>query len=257
MFFLPLLSQCWYIQARPVTSKREGGSIKKERLKGGKLNTIVINVNRQSLLTKAAQDITPKNGGAFPWAGADASKFEQEWSMKPVTLKGYLDHDKELKVLKYHHGEKGVEVVTPFYTHLDKQDRPCAVLVNRGWMPWDLKDFRYDRANNVTQISGVLYRGDAKTKYSKPNQPALNTYKSVYPEELAVISQLPNEEAQTFMLKAIDFDTEARTAMPDVPSAEELTKFHISPERHEAYEKLWNAFTYFGVVANTAFWLYL
>jgi hypothetical protein len=85
----------------------------------------------------------------------------------------------------------------------------------------------------------------------------LSNYTSVYPEELALISQLPNKESHTFMLKAVDFDPEARTPMPDVPSAEDLQKFGISPERHAAYEQLWNAFTYFGVLANTAFWLYL
>ena len=59
------------------------------------------------------------------------------------------------------------------------------------------------------------------------------------------------------MLKAVDMDPETRTPMPDVPSSEELTQFGISSERHHAYEKMWNTFTYFGVLANTAFWLYL
>ena len=238
-------------------SKKEEERINKERATEGKSiqdNSIIF---RQSLLTKAAQDITPKNGGSFPWAGVAPEKFEAEWGMKPVALKGFLDHDKELKVLKWQNGEKGVEVITPFYTHLDKNEKPCAVLVNRGWMPWDLMDYKQDRNNSVTKVQGILYRGDCKTKYSKPNQPALSNYHSVYPEELAVISQLPNPESRTFMLKAVDFDMEARTPMPDVPSAEELTKFGISPERHAAYEKLWNGFTYFGVLANTAFWLNL
>lgn len=118
-------------------------------------------------------------------------------------------------------------------------------------------DFKYDRNNSVTKIEGILYRGDAKTKYSKPNQPAYNQYTSVYPEELAVISKLPNEEAQTFMLKAVDFDMEARTPIPDVPSADELSQFKISAARHASYETLWNSITYAGVLANTAFWLYL
>lgn len=59
------------------------------------------------------------------------------------------------------------------------------------------------------------------------------------------------------MLKAVDFDPAARTPMPDVPSPEELSSFGISSERHAAYEQLWRSLTYFGVVANTAFWLYL
>ncbi len=108
--------------------------------------------------------------------------------MKPVTLKGVLDHDKEIKVLKWQNGEKGVEVITPFFTHLDKDEKPCAILVNRGWMPWDLMDYKSDRNNSVTKVQGILYRGDAKTKYSKSNQPALSAFTSVYPEELAVLS---------------------------------------------------------------------
>jgi cytochrome oxidase assembly protein ShyY1 len=130
-------------------------------------------------------------------------------------------------------------------------------MVNRGWMPWDLKDFRQDRNNSSCVVQGILYRGDAKTKYSKPNQPLLSDYTSVYPEELALVSQLPNQEARTFMLKAVDFDSQTRTPLPDVPAVEDLSKFGISAERHEAYEALWNCFTYFGVLANTVFWLYL
>ena len=111
-------------------------------------------------MDKQPLDITPKNGGAFPWAGADPAKFEQEWSMKPVTLKGYMDMNKSIQVLKYKDNEKGVENITPFFTHLDKNGVPCGVLVNRGWTPWDLKDFKYDRKNSITNVEGILYPGD-------------------------------------------------------------------------------------------------
>ena len=140
------------------------------------------------MLAKAAQDITPRNGGAFPWAGVNADKFEAEWSMKPVVLKGFLDHDRETKVTKWQNGEKGVEVITPFYTHLDSQEKPCGILVNRGWMPWDLMDYKSDRNNSTAKVQGILYRGDAKTKYSKSNQPSLMAFNSVYPEEIALMT---------------------------------------------------------------------
>lgn len=73
--------------------------------------------------------------------------------------------------MKWKNGEKGVEVVTPFYTHLNNSEAPCGILVNRGWMPWDLRHFRYDRETNSSVVRGVLYRGDAKTKYTQPNRP--------------------------------------------------------------------------------------
>jgi cytochrome oxidase assembly protein ShyY1 len=60
-------------------------------------------------------------------------------------------------------------------------------MVNRGWIPWDCKDFRYDQAVNKTVIEGVLYRGDAKTKYSKPNQVYKNYFLTAYPEELSLL----------------------------------------------------------------------
>ena len=166
-------------------------------------------------------------------------KFEQEWGMKPVTLRGYMDHHKEIMVIKSKDGEAGAEVITPFYTHLDKNEQPCGVMVNRGWMPKDLLHMKMDRATDSSVITGVLYRGDAETKYSKPNTPVLNQYKSVIPEQLAVVNQLPNAEAEQVMVHAIDFDEDARTIHPTVPTKGDLGRFQISPERHNAYAKMW------------------
>lgn len=59
------------------------------------------------------------------------------------------------------------------------------------------------------------------------------------------------------MLKVVDLDPNTRTPMPDVDSAEELTRFGISAERHRAYEDMWNGLTYAGALANAAMWLYL
>jgi hypothetical protein len=110
----------------------------------------------------------------------------------------------------------------------------------------------------LCNVKGILYRGDALTKYSKPNQPLLNAWRSVRPDELAVVNVLSNEaEASKFMLKAIDFDPNARTTHPSVPSTHELTQFLNPPARHEAYAFMWNSLTYFGVVANSFMWLYL
>ena len=39
-------------------------------------------------------------------------------------------------------GEKGVDVITPFYTHLDGSGVEQAIIVNRGWLPYDIKDAR-------------------------------------------------------------------------------------------------------------------
>ena len=65
--------------------------------------------------------MTPKNGAAsYPWSSADAAKFTQEWDMKPITLTGFYDHRAQIMVEKTRNGEKGVEIITPFYTHNDR-----------------------------------------------------------------------------------------------------------------------------------------
>ena len=161
-------------------------------------------------------------------------------------------------VEKFKDNERGVEAIAPMYTHLDKDGQPCGILVNRGWIPWDLKDFRQDHIANNSVVRGVLYQGDEKTKYSKVNNPTKAFYRGVYPEELAVMCRLPNEsEASSLMLRAVDFDEANPTAMPDVPNKTTLTSFGIPAARHEAYEGMWDTLTYAGVLANTAVWLYL
>ena len=177
--------------------------------------------------------------------------------MKPVQLKGIFDTSKEIQVEKFYRGEKGVQIIVPFYTHLDSNGKECAILVNRGWVPFDLKD---QRLHSVVQgkVKGVLYRGDAKTKYSVPNSPTISFYQNVTPYDLAVVDQLPNlQEASQFMLHQVDFDEDRKQVLPSLPSAKDLQNFHSSPERHAAYESMWRMMTFAGVVANTAMWLYI
>ena len=69
-------------------------------------------------------------------------------------------------------------------------------------LPHDFKDAKYHYSGSgAGTITGVLYRGDAKTKYSKPNSPTVEHYHMVTPYDFSLIMQLPNqEEASQFML---------------------------------------------------------
>ena len=77
----------------------------------------------------------------------------------------------------------------PFYTHLNEKGETCGILVNRGWVPKDLKDMKmhYTGAMSGT-ITGILYRGDNKTKYSRPNEPTIERYTRVDPYDFALIT---------------------------------------------------------------------
>lgn len=178
--------------------------------------------------------------------------------MKPVSIKGIFDHTREVQVEKEQNGEKGVAIVTPFYTHLDADGKEQAILVNRGWVPEDLKDQKMHFAtDNMGTISGVLYRGDVETKYSKLNNPSIGQYLNVRPYDMSLITQVPNQdEAAQMMLHMIDFDAERRQVLPTVPTTGEMGKWVISSERHASYEMMWRMMAFSGVFANTALWLY-
>jgi cytochrome oxidase assembly protein ShyY1 len=77
---------------------------------------------RSTLLAQAAVDITPQNKAGFPWSApkVQVDEFENDFSFKKVKVRGVFDHSKEIQVEKMRNGEKGVEVITPFYTHLNE-----------------------------------------------------------------------------------------------------------------------------------------
>lgn len=173
-------------------------------------------------------------------------------------MRGIFDHEKEIQVEKVRNGEKGVEVITPFYTHLNEKGEECGILINRGWVPLDFKDLKYHYTGVVSgEITGVLYRGDAKTKYSIPNEPTIDRYLTVNPYDISLVAQMKNQsEASQFMLRQIDENPEARQILPTAPTSSDLTNWQIKAERHEAYAALWKYVTFAGIFANTTLWLY-
>ena len=214
---------------------------------------------RTSLLAQAAIDITPQNRGSFIWSKTqDIDQFESDYSFKKVKVRGIFDHNKEIQVEKLRNGEKGVEIITPFYTHLNEKGEEVGILVNRGWVPLDLKDLKYHYTGVTSgEITGVLYRGDNQTKYSLPNEPTIDRYHYVNPYDHSLIAQMKNQdEASKFMLLQVDTNAESRQILPTAPSANELTSWQISPERHFAYAELWKYLTFAGIFANTAMWVY-
>lgn len=214
---------------------------------------------RNSLLEQQAVDITPKNQGQFPWSkAADLDNFENDFSFKKVKVRGIFDHTREIQVEKIRNGEKGVDIVTPFYTHLNEKGEECGILVNRGWVPLDFKDMKMHYTGITSgEVVGVLYRGDAQTKYSIANEPTIERYHNVNPYDFSLITQMKNQdEAAKFMLLQIDTNPNARQILPTAPTQTDLTKWRIQPERHEAYAALWKYLTFTGIFANTALWLY-
>lgn len=214
---------------------------------------------RTTLMSQSPLDITPLNRGGFPWSkpGTNIDNFESDFSFKKVKVSGFFDHNNEIQVERIKGNEKGVDIVTPFFTHLNEKGEPCGILVNRGWVPVDLKDLKMHYTSGATgEIQGLLYRGDAQTKYSLANEPTIMRFTNVNPSDIALIDQMKNlDEASQFMLLQIDPNTETRQILPTAPTADELAKWQVSPERHQAYADLWKYLTFTGIFANTALWL--
>ncbi len=151
-----------------------------------------------------AVDITPANGKNFFWGNKNAKidEIENDYSLKKVKVKGIFDHKKEIQVEKAKNGEKGAMVVTPFNTHLNDKGEECGILVNRGWLPEDLKELRMHYTNDsMGEITGLLYKGENKHKYSQPNNPTADIYTRVDPYDLSLIMRMNNvEESSKFML---------------------------------------------------------
>jgi cytochrome oxidase assembly protein ShyY1 len=72
---------------------------------------------------------------------------------------------------------------------LNAEGQECGILINRGWVPLDLKDVRMHYTSNTSGIvTGILYRGDEKNKYSKPNEPTIERYTRVDPYDFSLIN---------------------------------------------------------------------
>ena len=109
---------------------------------------------------------------------------------------------------------------------------------------------------NAGYITGVLDRGEAKTKYSQPNTPAYAQYRHINPYDLSLVMQLKNQqESSEIMLHMIDKDPEKRQILPAIPHKGDLTDWQISAERHRAYSTMWTGLAYLGILSNTILWL--
>jgi len=72
----------------------------------------------------------------------DSEEFKQIWLYRPVKIEGVFDHEKEEFVQRTRGGEKGVEIITPFYTNVTNEGELEGLMVHRGWIKEDLKDLK-------------------------------------------------------------------------------------------------------------------
>ena len=155
-------------------------------------------------------------------------------------------------------GLVGFDVVTPLITHFNSKDEPCGILINRGWLVKDMqRTLKHKRTGAQTTVEGVLSEGDLHCKYdSYVNVPNENLFKRIFPDHINSVAGLKNKAfSSKIILKQVDFDLDARQALPDCPTAQDLLEWRVSPARHNAYSILWRYASFVTIFANTAFWI--
>lgn len=195
-------------------------------------------------------------------------KMNEDYEFTPVELIGNFDSDKKLYILKTKDGEPGYHIVSPFYCYEDEVGSPKALLVDRGWIPYNypLEKLNSGNQNKKINIKGVIYKGDKMNKYTKKGDDASlgDKNKLIYmnPEELAENLNLGNQIASQFLIKITDFGENTSSSpnfshFPKIMKTEDLMVWYVSPKKHQAYANFWISVTIFNIFSNIFVWAFL
>ena len=159
---------------------------------------------------------------------------------KPYFIIGQLDYSKEVLIpsTKIIDGIKmeGYDVINPLYCYeggrlsfkkLFAQEDPvsverAAIIVNRGWIPIELKDKR-SRPNEVNsmklvRLNGTFLRGKNIHDYKVPNNPDNNEWHNLALEDIGIFWDLPNfDECKFFYFQVMDFGRSEGEVEEQVP----------------------------------------
>jgi cytochrome oxidase assembly protein ShyY1 len=196
-------------------------------------------------------------------------KMNEEYEFTPVELIGNFDKDKKLFILKTKDGEPGYHIVSPFYCYQDEEGKDKALLVDRGWIPYNypLEKLNLSNQNEKISIRGVIYRGDKMNEYTKKGDDASSGDKNklIYmnPEELAENLKIENKIASQFLVKVTDFGEDNKNKKydfshyPKIMKREDLMVWYVSPKKHQDYANFWITATGINIISNIFVWVFL
>jgi hypothetical protein len=194
------------------------------------------------------ENITPWKQLYFTWWRMPDEEFNVYHRFKPYYVIGQLDTSKEVLIPATRTdalGNKvhGYNVVNPLYCYeggrlsFEKAfaqadpvsvDR-AAIIVNRGWIPAELKDKRSraheTNSRKLVKLRGVWRKGKNIHDYKIPNNPNNNEWHNMALEDIGIFWDLPNyDEAKFFYFQVVDldqgagYDTEERAIPFPLPS---------------------------------------
>ena len=136
-------------------------------------------------------------------------------------------------------GRPGFDVLTPFYL-----DEATAVVVNRGWVPFDLDQPPVREAPppvGTVTVRGFVRHPLVRTRVSGGVQDGI-----VSSVDLAAMEQLTGAALESFYIELTEIDDRV-SALPIIDNSVDL-----SDGPHLAYAVQWFAFTVVGVVGYAA-----
>ena len=159
-------------------------------------------------------NITPWRTLYFTWWRMPNEEYDAYHRFRPYYIVGQIDYSKEILIpsVKLENGMKfpGYDVINPVYCYeggkisfenlMNKQDPVkidrAALIVNRGWIPAELKDKR-SRPNEINtrrvqRINGVFLKGKNIHDYKIPNNPDNNEWHNLALEDIGIYWDLPN-----------------------------------------------------------------
>ncbi len=165
-------------------------------------------------LNSTITNMTPWKQMYYTWYRMPDQEFDAFHRFKPYFILGQLDYSKEVLIPKQKTigGVKvdGFDVINPLYCYeggrlsfkqaFSKEDsvsiERSALIVNRGWIPYELKDRRSrpheENTRKLVKMTGVFRKGKDIHDYKKPNNPENNDWHNLALEDIGIFWDLPN-----------------------------------------------------------------
>jgi len=160
-------------------------------------------------------NVTPWEANYYSWYRMPDLEYLSKHQFKPYYIIGQMDHSKEILIPKKKEGIEGFLVFNPLYCYdggklkimelTDTKEAPkgieierAAVIVNRGWIPYNLKDKRSrpweQSTRDLVKIRGTFRRTHSMYKYTIPNNGNDNDWHNIVVEDMARFWELPNAD---------------------------------------------------------------
>jgi len=204
------------------------------------------------------ENVTPWQNMYFTWFRMPEPEFEVYHRFRPYYILGQLDQSKEVLIPQKFRGQEGYMVINPMYCYeggkLSFKDifagndfvkiERAALIVNRGWIPAELKDKRTrpneSNTRKLVKMKGVFRAGKDIHSYKYPNNPDNNEWYNLALEDIGMFWDLPNyHEASYYYFQTVDFEDAENHSVTLSPTKDELIEDH--------YEWRWNEGTHNGL----------